>query len=221
MTDDGSSITSDEVDALGQLDAVERALALVEDGDTVHSTATISQRYSTDVSDLWDAITTADRLARWFGEVTGDLRVGGHYQVTGNASGTIRTCDAPHSFTATWEMFGAVTTITVTVRAEDDGARLTLQHTGAVPAEIWSRFGPGGTGIGWDLGMLGLAHHLRTGGDTPAEQTAWGRSDDAKAFMAGSSRRWADVAIAAGTAEADARAAEERTTAFFTGAEQL
>ena len=60
---------------------------------------------------------------------------------------------------------------------------------------------------------------MATGSSNPAEMTEWGESDDAKAFMAGSSRRWGDASIAGGAPEDEARAAQERTTAFYTGAE--
>ena len=37
----------------------------------------IEDRYDTDIDDLWSAITDPGRLARWFGQVEGDLRPGG------------------------------------------------------------------------------------------------------------------------------------------------
>ncbi|MFC0680927.1 SRPBCC family protein [Lysobacter korlensis] len=208
------------LDAAGQLDKVERRLTVTEGGrEAVPTVVTLRQEYGTDAADLWEAVTTADRLRRWFSPVSGDLRAGGRYQVEGNANGTIETCDAPHSFTATWEFGGAVTRIAVRVEAlGTDRSRLTLEHSGETPREFWDQFGPGATGVGWDLGMLGLALHLETGADRPAENTAWGESDQAKAFMAGSSRRWVEAAIAAGVEPSDARAAGERTTAFYTGA---
>jgi uncharacterized protein YndB with AHSA1/START domain len=36
----------------------------------------IEDRYDTDIDDLWSAITDPDRLARWFGEVDGELSLG-------------------------------------------------------------------------------------------------------------------------------------------------
>ena len=37
----------------------------------------IEDRYDTDIDDLWSAITSPDRLARWIGRVEGDLRPAG------------------------------------------------------------------------------------------------------------------------------------------------
>ncbi len=45
--------------------------------------------YAAERLDVWDAITNAERLPRWFLPVSGDLAVGGRYQLEGNASGVI------------------------------------------------------------------------------------------------------------------------------------
>ncbi len=44
-------------------------------------------RYVTNIEDLWSAITEPERLARWFGDVEGDLRVGGEFRATVSRSG--------------------------------------------------------------------------------------------------------------------------------------
>ena len=49
-----------------------------EDGKGV---VRVEDRYDTDIDDLWSAITEPGRLARWFGEIAGDLRVGGEFRV--------------------------------------------------------------------------------------------------------------------------------------------
>jgi len=36
----------------------------------------IEDRYDTGIDDLWSAIVDPDRLARWYGRVEGDLRLG-------------------------------------------------------------------------------------------------------------------------------------------------
>ena len=36
----------------------------------------VEDRYDTDIDDLWSALTDPRRLARWLGEVEGDLRLG-------------------------------------------------------------------------------------------------------------------------------------------------
>ena len=49
------------------------------------------------------------------------------------------------------------------------------------------------------------------------DEAALATSPDGKAFIAGSSERWAQAAVAAGTDPDAARAAARRTTAFYTG----
>jgi len=182
---------------------------------------TASHVYRTDVDDLWDAIVDQQRLARWFGPVSGDFRVGGTYAVEGNASGTIRTCDAPTGFSATWEFAGGTSELQVTLTPEGDGTRLTLQHTGDVPYEFYDQFGPGATGVGWDNALLGLAAYLAFDTEVPLETTEWATSDDGLAFIRSSASVWGDAAIAAGEPHEVARASAERTAAFFSGAGQV
>ena len=64
---------------------------------------TLSRTYGAPVDDVWDACTSVERIPRWFLPITGDLRVGGRYQLQGNAGGTVERCEAPNSFGATWE----------------------------------------------------------------------------------------------------------------------
>src|SRR5918996_5074153 len=51
--------------------------------------AVARRRYVAERPDVWDALTTAERIPRWFLPVSGDLAVGGHYQLEGNASGVV------------------------------------------------------------------------------------------------------------------------------------
>ena len=54
------------------------------DGRPAH--AVIATRtYPTDIDDAWDALTSAERIPRWFMPIEGDLRLGGRYQLQGNA----------------------------------------------------------------------------------------------------------------------------------------
>jgi hypothetical protein len=66
-----------------------------------------------------------------------------------------------------------------------------------------------------------LAQHLEPGSDGiagPEAGMVWAASEDGKRLMALSSQGWGEASIAGGTDEAAARAAAERTTAFYTGA---
>src|SRR6267142_1450183 len=72
---------------------------------------TITRTYDGPVEDVWDACTNPQRIPRWFLPISGELRLGGRYQLEGNAGGTVERCDPPHSFAATWEFGGEVTWI--------------------------------------------------------------------------------------------------------------
>jgi uncharacterized protein YndB with AHSA1/START domain len=52
----------------------------------------LEDRFDTDIDDLWSALTDPDRLARWLGEVDGDLRRGGEFRARFFASGWEGTC---------------------------------------------------------------------------------------------------------------------------------
>jgi uncharacterized protein YndB with AHSA1/START domain len=178
-----------------------------------------TRRYDTDRDDLWDALTSAERIPRWFLPISGDLRLGGRYQFAGNAGGEITRCEPPRLLSVTWEYGGGVSWLTVTL-AEDasGGTRLELEHIAHVDDNLWDRFGPGAVGVGWDLALMGLARHLASGAPVDrAAGMAWSASQEGKSFMRASSEAWGEASIAAGTSEAAARAAAARTSAFYCG----
>ena len=124
--------------------------------------------YDAPLEDVWDACTNAERIPRWFLPVSGDLRLGGRYQLEGNAGGTIERCDPPKSFVATWEYGGEVSWIEVRLTPEaDDRTRLEIEHIAHVDDERWAEFGPGAVGIGWDRGVLGPGPAPGGGGEQP------------------------------------------------------
>jgi uncharacterized protein YndB with AHSA1/START domain len=205
------------IDVDYQLNAVRRQVGtrLLEAGEA--STVTISQTYDATVEDLWDACTNPERIPRWFLPVTGDLQVGGRYQLEGNAGGKIERCEPPNFFAATWEYGDAISWIEVRLVPEsDERTRFQLEHI-AHADDRWTEFGPGAVGIGWDLTMLGLSLHLASGEAVdPAEFMAWNTSADGKRFMVNSGQGWCEASIATGTNRKDAEARAARTAAFYT-----
>jgi uncharacterized protein YndB with AHSA1/START domain len=179
----------------------------------------VSRHYHTGPADLWDAITRADRIPRWFLPITGDLKPGGRYQLQGNAGGQILICEPPRHLKITWEYGGQTTWVELRLASDGSGSRLTLEHFSHGGDEQWSQFGPGATGVGWDLALLGLSEHTVTGSAKTAEEgMAWMMSENGKDFARASSEAWGSAAIAAGEDPAAAKAAESRTAAFYTGA---
>lgn len=206
------------IDVTQQITAVRRQVGkdLLEAGEA--RVMTISQAYDATIDDVWDACTNPERIPRWFLPISGDLRLNGRYQLEGNAGGTIERCDPPKSFAATWEYGGEVSWIEVRLSTEPDGGtRFELVHTAHVADEWWEQFGPGATGVGWDLGFIGLKLHLSSGQSVdPQQSAAWLGSDDGRQFVSLSSQRWRDASVAAGTDPVAAQAAAERTTEFYT-----
>lgn len=209
------------IDVVEQINAIRREVGsrTLEAGEA--RVATITRTYDAAPDDVWDACTNPERIRRWFLPVSGELREGGRYALEGNASGTIERCDPPRSFGATWEYGGEVSWIELRLApADGGGTRFELEHVAHVDDDRWEQFGPGAVGVGWDLGLMGLAQHLASGEAVdPAAAAAWAATEEGRRFMALSSEGWRDASIAAGTDADAARAAAERTTAFYTGAE--
>ncbi|RBQ13890.1 polyketide cyclase [Spongiactinospora rosea] len=209
------------IDVTHQINAVRRSLGtrVLEAGEA--RVQSISQTYDTTVEDLWDACTNAERIPRWFMPVSGELRLHGRYQLEGNAGGVIERCDPPKGFAATWEFGGQVSWIEVRMSpAPEGGARLELDHIAHVSDDLWAQYGPGATGVGWDLGLLGLAMHISSGASVPPEMsTEWTKTAEYRRFAELSSERWREASVAAGTDPEAASAAAERTTGFYTATE--
>nr|WP_184485674.1 SRPBCC family protein [Saccharopolyspora gloriosae] len=175
------------------------------------------QHFAAPIDDVWDACTNRERIARWFLPITGDLQAGGTYQLEGNAGGTVEHCDPPRSFGATWEFGGDVSRIEVRLREAGGGTRFELEHVAHVPDEAWAEYGPGAVGLGWDMGLLGLAAHLgeQESGVGP-DESAWAASPEGVLFMTLGSEAWFEANVAAGTPEPEARAAADRTLTAYT-----
>lgn len=174
------------------------------------------RRYPADQADVWDAISNPERLPRWFLPVTGEFRRGGRYQLEGNAGGLIERCEAPELVAVTWEFYGAVSWVEVQLTPDGDGTLLELRHETHIDSH-WEQYGPGAVGVGWDLGLLGLAIHLDTGAPVdPKEAARWSASEEGTAFISRSSDGWTQAAIANGEESDAARSAGAQVTAFYT-----
>lgn len=208
-----------EIDIGRQLGAVTRGVTAREHEGKPTRVVTVAQTYSTTAADLWEAITTEDRLPRWLLPITGDLRLGGRYQLQGNAGGEILICQPPKHLYVTWEYGGEIMWVDARIDALTlNSARLTVEHISPVN-DHWKKFGPGATGVGWDLMILGLGQHVETGSTTVSKEgMQWMMSEDGKSFVRQSSDLWRVAAIAGGTAPEEAKAQADRTTAAFTGA---
>lgn len=213
------------VDVQRQLDAVEREVVTEEIDGYPSRVQTLIQTYPSPIDDVWDAVTSAERIARWFMPVSGDLRLGGRYQLEGNAGGDVQECAPPEAgaahYKVTWEFGGGVTWLTVRLASVDGQTRLELEHVAHaddIPSEFWDTFGPGATGVGWDGGLLGLSLHLE--GDasiTPDTAEAWAFTDEGRAFYRGAADAWGAAHAADGEDPDAAARAADATFGFYTG----
>ncbi|SDS48096.1 Uncharacterized conserved protein YndB, AHSA1/START domain [Friedmanniella luteola] len=184
------------IDLQHAIAATTREVNLVDGPDGEDVRVLLRRRYRGAVPDIWDALTTPDRLARWFLPVTGDLTVGGSFQLEGNAGGDVLACEPPHRFRVT---FGGPTSV-VEVRlrpADEPGATLVeVQHT--VPRALaGSGAGALYAGPGWDEALLHLGLLLEQ--DPPVRATP---EQDAELGRR-SVPAWVEVVRASGTATSE------------------
>ena len=179
----------------------------------------LRRTYDAPVEEVWDAVTNPERITRWFLPISGDYRVGGRYQLEGNAGGEILTCERPHQFRVTWaygEVSDPASVSELEVRltpAGESSTTLELEHTAIVPDDAWAEYGPGAVGVGWDGGLLGLSLHLR--GGSVEDPLAWQLTDEGREFNTRSSAAWGAANAAAGADPAAVAKAVANTTAFY------
>jgi uncharacterized protein YndB with AHSA1/START domain len=205
-------------DVLDEMTATARQVARRGSGDDEVIAVSLRREYAAEVEEVWDAVTDPQRVARWFAQVSGDLREGGSFQVEGNAGGEILGCVPPSRLTVTWGAPGSI--VTVQLSGSAGGTLLQLEHT--VPA-AFAGSGAGAlyVGPGWDVALLGLALWLR--GElvddpaaweaTPAVQEAAARSIDAWTVTVETSGTASDEELAGGVAAARAQFTPDATVA--------
>lgn len=180
-----------------------------------------ARTYDAGIDELWDAVTNVERIPRWFAPISGDLQLGGRYQLKGNAGGEITRCDAPTALDITWEYSENVSWVTLRLEPGSDGTRLTLEHLmgkDEASEAHWKKYGPGATGVGWELGFLGLGQYLETGEPMiESESHEWMVSDDGKKFMKGSAAAWGKAHITSGEDPNIADKMTANTAAFYCG----
>jgi uncharacterized protein YndB with AHSA1/START domain len=185
------------IDIETPLGAIEREVSTrgTHDGEMV--SVLLRRRYEATAGEVWQAVAEPDRLRRWFTPVTGDLRVGGTFQLEGNAGGEILTCDAPGLLRVT---FGAPTSIlALRLAPAGEATLLELEHT--VPLELaGSGAGALFVGPGWDSALLALGLFLHGGVEDPA---AVDGSPQGMEFSRRSVDAWAAAVTASGTAGPD------------------
>lgn len=208
---------SDIIDRISESHRTVRTGGGAGDSNVVTRTVLVRRTFPAPIEDVWDACTTADRINRWLMPVSGDLRLGGRYQLEGNAGGQVLACEPPRLLRVSWVMGGGPASEVAVRLAPGDGAEtvLELEHTAIVDQRFWATYGPGSVGVGWDLALLGLFLYLSTGQDRPENPAAWATGPDAREFITASSEAWGTAFRQAGASEAEAASAVAQTTAFY------
>jgi len=108
----------------------------------------IEDRLIAQIEDVWSALTEPERLAQWYGDVQGDLRVGGEFHSHVFASGwegtgRITECDPPHRVAlVSWEEGRPEHALEVTLNAEGDQTVVVYENHG-VPLDLLFAYGAG------------------------------------------------------------------------------
>lgn len=207
-------------DVMDELAAARRAMgtATLPAGDAY--TIELRRFYDAPVDDVWNAITDPERLGRWLKPVTGDLRLGGSFELDGGEHGEILRCDPPRLLRVSW-LFGPEAdewpgTSEVEVRLSPDpagGTEFELVHAAAVGEPMFPIYGPGAGGVGWDLHLLTLALFLADGETLDHEE--FENLPAGREFVRRSAVAWGEAHLAGGGDRDQVAAAVEATTAFY------
>lgn len=142
----------------------------------------IEDRYDTDIDDLWSALTDPRRLARWYGQVEGDLRPGGEFRLhiesaDMDGTGRVEACEPPRRLLVTTRETDESYLRGKGVPPYDEAIEATLTADGGqtilvievrgMPLDKIAFYG-----AGWQIHAENLAAYLtgRTRGDT---KTRW------------------------------------------------
>ena len=92
----------DTFDIASEIEAINRTVGRRRIANGDGRSVVLRRSYDAPVEDVWDACSDPDRLKRWFGSVSGDLRLGGRFQIEGNAGGEILRCEPPRLLAVSW-----------------------------------------------------------------------------------------------------------------------
>ena len=197
------------IDIARHLSAVHREVSAKPETETVR--VLLRRSYDAEIDDVWSAVTDPERVRRWFLPLTGDLRVGGTFNLEGNAGGDILDCQPPGLLRVTFGGPTSTVELRLTPDAERDGATvLELDHS--VPlAMAGSAAGALYVGPGWDGAVMGLGLFLA--GEPIEDPVAMANSLEVQEFSLESLRVWAAIARASNSATEDEIAAATEVSA--------
>lgn len=207
-------------DVLDELAAARRTMgaATLPAGDAY--TMELRRRYEAPVDDVWNAITDPERLGRWLHSVTGDLRLGGSFELDGGEHGEILRCDPPRRLRVSW-LFGpdadawpGTSEVEVRLAPTPTGStEFELVHAAAVGEPMFPTYGPGAGGVGWDLHLFTLARFLADG--ETLDHKEFRNLPEGREFARRSAVAWGEAHLAAGGDPDQVASAVEATSKFY------
>ena len=134
------------------------------------ATVRVEDRFSTDIDDLWSAVTDPERLARWVVRVDGDLRLGGmfhaHFTSSWDGPGRVDVCEPPRRLLVTMSPGDEDQTVIEAELFAEGGSqtRLVVEERGLPVEHAY------GHGAGWQAHVEDLGSYLA--GEQPGDWKA-------------------------------------------------
>lgn len=187
----------------------ERVDRHVKDNEKTH-VVMLATHYTNPIAEVWDSITQPQRLADWFGTVTGDLRTGGSFAVEDRGvTGTIQYCDRHRAIQLEWTENERTGKVAVAVTTGVTGTSVTVRHTVA-DDQRWGQYGPAELGVEWDEALAALDVHLSGNIGHTREVLEQIHAEQGQDALRGRLvEAWRQEHVTAGAAEDDARQRSE------------
>lgn len=155
-----------------------RILGTVRSDDGV-GVVRIEDRFDAGIDEVWSALTDRARLAQWYGEVEGDLQVGGEFRSHVFASGwegtgRITACDPPMRFATVSQdpTEQHQNAHEITLIADGDQTVVVYENRG-VPLDLLFAYG-----AGEQIHVEDLGGHL-AGRERDVDESRWGALEGA------------------------------------------
>lgn len=108
----------------------------------------MEDRFDTDIGDLWSALTDPGRLARWIGEVEGDLRLDGEFRfrffATGSeGTGRVDACEPPRRLLLTMALGQPDEDVIEVTLTADGGQTILVWEERGMPLDLLAAYGAG------------------------------------------------------------------------------
>ena len=108
----------------------------------------MEDRFDTDIDDLWSALTDPRRLARWIGDVEGDLRLGGEYRFRFFASGSegtgrVEACEPPRRLLLTMALGQPDEDVIEATLTAGGGQTILVWEERGMPLDLLAAYGAG------------------------------------------------------------------------------